>query len=59
MRPLKSWISRGLCTSGAWSFGHSVTVCHVLSERLDESGHSTLGFNVVGETGSQRNKGKP
>lgn len=40
MRPLQIMDFRGLCTSGAWTVGHSVTVCHVLSERLDDSGHS-------------------
>ena len=40
MRPLKPLVFRGLCTSGTWTVGHSVTVCHVLSERLDDSGHS-------------------
>ena len=59
MRPLKPLVFRGLCTSGAWSFGHSVTVCHVLSERLDDSGHSVPGVRCRGGTGGQRNKGMP
>ena len=58
-RPLQIMDFRGLCTSGAWSFGHSVTVCHVLSERLDDSGHSVPGVRCRGVVGGQSNKGMP